>query len=75
MGKVIFFPTLYVPPDEIKRKLEWYQEHYEIYQRELAYKSKGLSKGELYLYKERSHNAVRDTWKLYQGFLEIEKQA
>ena len=67
-AQVIFLNTMYQPPQDVVDKLIYYQQQYEIYHAELAYKMKGLSRGEQYLYKERSHNAVRDTWKIYTGF-------
>jgi hypothetical protein len=67
-AQVLFFPTFYQPTDEVRRKLIYFQEQMTIYHAELAYKMKGLSRGEQYLYKERSHNAVRDTWLIYTGF-------
>lgn len=72
-GQLIFLNTGYNPGSEERKRLEFYQEQLTLYHAELAYKSKGLSKGEMYLFKERSHNLVRDAWRLYQGMKEDPK--
>jgi hypothetical protein len=69
-AQIIFFPILWHPPKETLDKLAWYQEQYVLYHAELAYKSKHLSPGENYLFRERSHNAVRETWRLFTGLKE-----
>jgi hypothetical protein len=67
-AQVIFFPTTYQPDDETVRKLIFFQEQYILYHKDLENKMRHLSRGEQYLFKERSHNAVRDTWRIYKGF-------
>ena len=73
-AQIIFFPILWHPPKETLDKLAWYQEKYCEYHDDLNNKTRHLSRGEDYLFRERSHNAVRDTWKLFQGLKESSLQ-
>lgn len=73
-AQVIFFPLTFTPDMETQNKLIFIQEQLTLYHAELAFKMKNLSRGEAYLFKERSHNNVRDTWKIYQGFKEHSKE-
>ena len=65
-GRVIFFPGNYRPPHETWVKLLWYQDQYNLYHAELNYKIKELrlDRFQEVIYRQNSHAAVRDTWKL-----------
>jgi len=65
--RVLFFPVKWFPPSHLLVKLAWYQEQYEIYHAELDYGTRGLSRFQNYVFRNNSHQAVRDTWTLLQG--------
>lgn len=63
-AQVLFMNSFYVPDDETRKKLEFYQEQLSLYHCEVAFKSREMSAGEKYLFKETSHNNVRKSWRL-----------
>ena len=75
MGRCIFFPAIYRPPFETYKKLLWYQEQYDLYHTELNYQIKEmkLNTYQEMVYRQNSHNNVRKTWKLIDGFKEVDK--
>jgi hypothetical protein len=66
-GRVIFFPMKFIQTDEILKKLEFYQEQFNLYHAQIQLDSRNMSAGEKWLFKENSHNRVRDNWKLLDG--------
>lgn len=66
-AQVIFFPLKHQPNREDQRRLAFIQEQLELYHAELAYKSKGLNQFNTFLFKQSSHQKVRDSWKVLAG--------
>lgn len=61
---VLFFPSTYCPPEEVKKALNFYQEQLTLYHAELAFKSRDFTKFQKFIFKEQSHNRVRKIWRL-----------
>jgi hypothetical protein len=66
-GRVIFFPTTFRPDHETMKTLNYFQKEFELYHAELAYLSRDWDKWQKMIYKERSHNNVRKSWKIIKG--------
>lgn len=69
MDNILPFPTDYLPSFEEHQRLEGIQTMLTQWRAELSreHKLKSLNAGQIWLSKQRFHNGIRDTWKIYQG--------
>jgi hypothetical protein len=63
-AQVLFLNTLYWPSEEEQDRLDWIQEELELYQAELAYKTKEMNEFQRFITKEASHHRTRACWVL-----------
>jgi hypothetical protein len=71
---VSFLSTLYFPDEDTRRRLEFYQEQFDLFRAELAFRTRDLPPYQMKLQKEISHNNIRDTWKVIQGEKVVSKE-
>jgi hypothetical protein len=70
MGRVIFFPLKYLPGEEEIKRLQSWQDNWDLWLAKLKYDQKqaNLSAFQIAISNQRYHHGVRDSWKVYPGF-------
>lgn len=65
-AQVIFLSTDYYPDEKELKRLDFYQEQFDLYHAQMAYeiKEQKLNQWQTLIYKERSHGKIRAMWKV-----------